>query len=151
MKQVSVLVSIAALCGSAMAAGAEIDPRQNPECPQPDFPSYSTSTESVRRVEKALKAWRTCFRAAAGQQQSVDEMLAASREYQQVKTRHEAWVAATIHYSNGQAYGRLASARVERDFWENLMAKGNTPGSSSRNTARRPDETLIQQVATSAN
>ena len=146
MKQVSVLLSIAFLCGSATAAGAEIDPRQNAECPQPDFPSRSTSTESVRRVEKALKAWRTCFRTAAGQQQSVDEMVAASREYQQVKTRHEAWIAATVQYSNGQAYGRLASARVERDFWENLMAKGSSP----RNSARRTDETLIQQVAVSA-
>lgn len=151
MKQVSVLLSIAFLCGSAMAAGAEIDPRQNTDCPQPDFPSRSTSTESVRRVEKALKAWRTCFRAAAGQQQNVDEMVAASREYQQVKTRHEAWIAATVQYSNGQSYGRLASARVERDFWENLMAKGSNAGGSPRNTARRPDETLIQQVAVSAN
>lgn len=147
MKQVSVLLSIAFLCGSAMAAGAEIDPRQNADCPQPEFPSRSTSTESVRRVEKSLKAWRTCFRAAAGHQQSVDEMVAASREYQQVKARHEAWVAATIQYSNGQAYGRLASARVERDFWENLMAKNG----GARAVPRRPDETLIQQMAVSGN
>lgn len=147
MKQVSVLLSIAFLCGSAMAAGAEIDPKQNAECPQPDFPSRSTSTESVRRVEKSLKAWRVCFRSAAGQRHSVDEMVAASREYQQVKARHEAWVAATIQYSNGQAYGRLASARVERDFWENLMAKNG----ATRTASRRPDETLIQQMAVSAN
>jgi hypothetical protein len=147
MKQVSVLLSIAFLCGSAMAAGAEIDPKQNADCPQPDFPSRSTSTESVRRVEKSLKAWRTCFRAAAGHQQSVDGMVAASREYQQVKARHEAWVAATIQYSNGQAYGRLASARVERDFWENLMAKNG----GARTAPRRPDETLIQQMAVSGN
>src|ERR1043165_9756968 len=119
MKQVAVLLSVAILCGPALAAGAETDPKQNAECPQPDFPPRSTSTESVRRVEKSLKAWRTCFRAAAGQQQNVDEKVAASREYRQVKARHEAWIAATIQYSNGQAYGRLASARVERDFWEN--------------------------------
>lgn len=147
MKQVAVLLSVAVLCSPALAAGAETDPRQNAECPQPDFPPRSTSTESVRRVEKSLKAWRACFRAAAGQQQNVDDMLAASREYQQVKARHEAWVAATIHYSNGQAYGRLASARVERDFWENLMAKGG----NARAVSRRPDETAVQQMAVSVN
>lgn len=147
MKQVAVLLSVAVLCSPALAAGAETDPRQNAECPQPDFPPRSTSTESVRRVEKSLKAWRACFRAAAGQQQNVDDMLAASREYQQVKARHEAWVAATIHYSNGQAYGRLASARVERDFWENLMAKGG----NARAVSRRPDETTVQQMAISVN
>lgn len=147
MKQVSVLLSIAALCGSAMASGAEIDPRQTAQCPQPEFPSRSTSTESVRRVEKSLKAWRTCFRAAAGQQQNVDDMVAASREYQQVKARHEAWIAATVQYSNGQAYGRLASTRVERDFWEHLMS--NTNG--ARGGSSRPNETVIQQVAVSNN
>ncbi|MRV71304.1 hypothetical protein GJ700_06165 [Duganella sp. FT92W] len=147
MKQVAVLLSAAILCSPALAMGAETDPRQNAECPQPEFPPRSTSTESVRRVEKSLKAWRACFRAAAGQQQNVDDMLAASREYQQVKARHEAWVAATIHYSNGQAYGRLASARVERDFWENLMAKGG----NARAVSRRPDETAVQQMAVSVN
>ena len=147
MKQVSVLLSVAILCSPALATGAEIDPKQKAECPQPDFPPRSTSTESVRRVEKSLKAWRACFRAAAGQQQNVDDMVAASREYQQVKARHEAWIAATIQHSNGQAYGRLASARVERDFWENLMAKG----SNARAVTRRPDETQIQQVAVGAN
>lgn len=148
MKQVSVLLSIAALCGSAMASGAEIDPRQNAQCPQPEFPSRSTSNESVRRVEKSLKAWRTCFRAAAGQQQqNMDDMVAASREYQQVKARHEAWIAATIQYSNGQAYGRLASTRVERDFWEHQ--RSNTNG--ARAGSPRPNETVIQQVAVSNN
>lgn len=148
MKQISVLLSIAVLCGSAMATGAEVDPRQNAECPQPEFPSRSTSTESVRRVEKSLKAWRTCFRAAAGnQQKNVDDMVAASREYQQVKARHEAWIAATVQYSNGQAYGRLASARVERDFWEHMMSKSN----GARAGSSRPDETVVQQVAVSAN
>jgi hypothetical protein len=147
MKQVSVLFTVAILCGPALAAGAETDPRQNTECPQPDFPPRSTSTESVRRVEKSLKAWRACFRASVGQQQNVDDMLAASREYQQVKAKHEAWIAATIHYSNGQAYGRLASARVERDFWENLMARNG----SARAVTRRPDETAVQQMAVSSN
>ena len=147
MKQVAVLLSVVILCGPAQAAGAETDPRQGTECPQPDFPSRSTSTQSVRRVENALKAWRACFRIAAAQQQSVDNMVAASREYQQVKARHEAWVAATVNASNGQPYGRLALARVERDFWENLMAKNG----SARTVARRPDETAVQQVAVSAN
>ena len=147
MKQVSIWLSVAILCSPVLALGAETDPRQNAECPQPDFPPRSTSTESVRRVEKSLKAWRACFRAATAQQQNVDDMVAASREYQQVKARHEAWIAATIQYSNGQAYGRLASARVERDFWENLMARNG----NARAVTRRPDETLIQQMAVSAN
>ncbi|GAB2852713.1 hypothetical protein GCM10027277_21390 [Pseudoduganella ginsengisoli] len=94
-----------------------------------------------------MKAWRACFRTAAAQQQNVDDMVAASREYQQVKAKHEAWIAATIQHSKGQAYGRLASARVERDFWENLMAKGG----NARAVPRRPDDTLVQQVAVGAN
>jgi len=147
MKQVIALLSLAVLCSATLAAGAEIDPKQKADCPQPEFPSRSTSTESVRRVEKSLKAWRACFRAAAGQRQSVDDMVAASREYQQVKARHEAWVAATIQKSKGQAYGRLASARVERDFWENLM----TGRSNVRVPARRGDDALMQQVAVGAN
>jgi hypothetical protein len=147
MKQVIALLSFAAVCSTTLAAGAEIDPKQKADCPQPEFPSRSTSTESVRRVEKSLKAWRACFRAAVGQQQSVDDMVAASREYQLVKARHEAWVAATIQNSNGQAYGRLASARVERDFWENLM----TGRTNVRVVPRRGDEALMQQVAVGTN
>ena len=122
MKQVFALLALAAACGAATVHGAEIDPSQKSQCEQPDFPSRSTSMESVRRVEKALREWRACFRAAATQAQSVDEMLAYAHDYQQLKARHDTWVKATVSYSNGQAYGRLAATRVERDFWENLMA-----------------------------
>jgi hypothetical protein len=122
MKQVFALLALAAACGTATVHGAEIDPSQKSQCEQPDFPSRSTSIEGVRRVEKALREWRACFRAAATQAQSVDEMLAYAHDYQQLKARHDTWVKATVSYSNGQPYGRLAATRVERDFWENLMA-----------------------------
>lgn len=154
MKKVLALLALAALCAPALAAGAEVDPRQMTQCQQPDFPNRSTSTESVRRVEKSLKAWRACFRAATAQRPNVDDMVAAAREYQLVKAHHEAWVNSTIQHSNGQPYGRIAAARVERDFWENLMAtraesRGENRTESRR--SRRQDDVLMQQAVVGAN
>jgi hypothetical protein len=142
MKQVFALLALAAACGAATVHGAEIDPSQKSQCEQPDFPSRSTSMESVRRVEKALREWRACFRAAATQAQSVDEMLAYAHDYQQLKARHDSWVKATVSYSNGQAYGRLAATRVERDFWENLMA--DRSDGAPHASAPRPSDGMLR-------
>lgn len=145
MKKVIAVLYAAAACGVTAAHGAETDPHQTAPCAQPDFPTRSSSSDGVRRVEQALKTWRSCFRASTQRQQSVDEMVASAREYQQVKARHEAWVLATVQHSNGQAYGHLAATRVERDFWEKLMVQRGD--GHRKGHARRPDEALIQQVA----
>ncbi|SFU35204.1 hypothetical protein [Pseudoduganella namucuonensis] len=145
MKKVIAVLYTAAACGVTAARGAETDPHQTAPCAQPDFPTRSSSNDGVRRVEQALKTWRACFRAATQRKQSVDEMMASAREYQQVKAKHEAWILATIQHSNGQAYGQLAAARVERDFWENLMLQRGDGNRKSH--VRRSDEAIIQQVA----
>jgi hypothetical protein len=126
----------------AAAHGAETDPQQKSPCAQPNFPARSTTLESVRLVEKALREWRACFRVAAAQQQGVDAMMASAHDYQVVKARHEAWVKATVAQSNGQPYGRLAANRVERDFWENLMADRSYPPARHAQAPRPADAAL---------
>ena len=127
------------------AHGAETDPQQKSPCAQPNFPARSTTLESVRLVEKALREWRACFRVAAAQRHGVDDMVASAHDYQVVKARHEAWVKATVAQSNGQPYGRLAANRVERDFWENLMADRSYP--AARHVPARQAAAALHQVS----
>lgn len=141
MKVVAALF-LAAACGATVAHGAETDPSQKSVCPQPYFPLRSATMESVRLVEKALREWRACFRIAAAQRPGVDDMVAFARDYQQVKGRHESWVQATVAHSNGQPFGRLAATRVERDFWENLMADRRYAGKTQ---PARQAEAMAQQ------
>lgn len=143
MKQLcaALLLTLAATA----AVGAEIDPQQKSPCVQPNFPVRSTTLDSVRLVEKALREWRACFRIAAAQHQGVDDMVASSHDYQQVKARHEAWVKATVAQSNGQPYGKLAANRVERDFWENLMA--NRSYTAAKPPSPRQAEAAAHQPA----
>ena len=143
MKVVAALF-LAAACGATVAHGAETDPRQKSPCPQPEFPVRSASMESVRLVEKALREWRACFRIAAAQRPGVDDMVAFARDYKQVKGRHESWVQATVAHSNGQPYGRLAANRVEREFWENLMADRSY---AAKAQPARQAEAMLQQAA----
>jgi hypothetical protein len=143
MKLVAALF-LATACGAAIAHGAETDPSQKSACPQPEFPIRSTSMESVRLVEKALREWRACFRIAAAQRPGVDDMVAFARDYKQVKGGHESWVRETVAYGNGQPYARLAANRVEREFWENLMADRSYAGKSQ--PARQADA-MLQQTA----
>lgn len=126
------------------AQGAETDPQQKSPCAQPNFPARSTTLESVRLMEKALREWRACFRLAAAQRHGVDDMVASAHDYQVVKARHEAWVKATVAQSNGQPYGKLAANRVERDFWENLMADRSSP---ARQAPARQAEAALHQVS----
>ncbi|KQW96736.1 hypothetical protein ASC94_07875 [Massilia sp. Root418] len=144
MKQLYAALILVAAC--AAGHGAETDPLQKSPCAQPNFPARSATLESVRLVEKALREWRACFRVAAAQQQSVDAMMASAHDYQLVKARHEAWVKATVAQSNGQPYGRLAANRVERDFWENLMADRSYPAAKHA-PAQRHAEAALQQVS----
>lgn len=130
---------------TSTAVGAETDPQQKSRCAQPNFPDRSTTLESVRLIEKALREWRACFRIAATQYRGVDDMVASTHDYQQVKARHEAWVKATVAQSNGQPYGKLAANRVERDFWENLMTQ--RADSASRHPAPRQADSVAQQPA----
>lgn len=129
----------------AAAHGAETDPQQKSPCAPPNFPARSTTLESVRLVEKSLREWRACFRVAAAQQQGVDAMMASAHDYQLVKARHEAWVKATVAQSNGQPYGKLAANRVERDFWENLMADRSYP--AAKHSPVRQAEAALHQVS----
>ena len=130
---------------SDAAHGAETDPQQKSPCAQPNFPARSTTLESVRLMEKALREWRACFRVAAAQRHGVDDMVASAHDYQVVKARHEAWVKATVAQSNGQPYGRLAANRVERDFWENLMADRSYP--AARHVPARQAAAALHQVS----
>ncbi|MNR69412.1 hypothetical protein D3C85_1946290 [compost metagenome] len=62
-----------------------------------------------------------------------------------MKTRHEAWVKATVAQSNGQPYGKLAANRVERDFWENLMA--DRAYTAAKPSPARQAEAALHQVS----
>ena len=144
MKQLYAALILISACSASH--GAETDPHQKSPCAQPNFPVRSTTLESVRLVEKGLREWRACFRVAAAQQQSVDAMMASAHDYQVVKARHEAWVKATVAQSNGQPYGKLAANRVERDFWENLMADRSYPA-AKQIPARQAEAALHHQVS----
>jgi hypothetical protein len=143
MKVVAALF-LAAACGATVAHGAETDPSQKSACPQPEFPVRSSSMESVRLVEKALREWRACFRIAAAQRPAVDDMVAFARDYKQVKDRHEAWVRETVAHGSGQPYARLAANRVEREFWENLMADRGYAGKAQ---PARQAEAMVNQTS----
>jgi hypothetical protein len=74
MKRILSVTIMAMACGMAMAEGPARDAAYyttsfdggelqfaKAECPVPNIPSHSVSPEGARRVEKAVKRWRTCF------------------------------------------------------------------------------------------
>lgn len=112
MKPVLVFASLSLLSMCAFAA----DPAAAPAaaCAVPVIPAVSTSTVGVQRVDKAIKQWDDCVA-----KQETDENM---RRDDEVKAKANAWLAATIQYSNGQAQGGAVVARVEQDKRELVLS-----------------------------
>ena len=100
------------VCSAASAQAATFD------CVAPVFPDHSNSNEGVRRIEKQLKQWRTCYQ-AYGTQEGAMDMSALNAD---VEARQAKWSASTLGYSNGQAASQGNLTRVERDRTETVRS-----------------------------
>lgn len=93
------IVALTLACGPVLAQAASFD------CVSPVFPEQSTSNKNVRRVEKQVKAWRTCYASYRARHDSAD----AARLNAEVDADFEKWMAATRAHSRAAAKGGVAA------------------------------------------
>jgi hypothetical protein len=103
MKRTAILLSLLFASGLAAAKAAE--------CNAPVFPEVSTSDTSVRRVERQLKAWRSCQLKSL----TAENQLEADKKDAEVNAGLEKWMSSTMAYSNGQGNSRRNMNRIEAD------------------------------------
>jgi hypothetical protein len=107
----SVLIGLSFATVSATAASFD--------CPVPAFPSVSTSSEGVRRVERQVKAWRTCYEANRAEHKRIE----VTRMNDEVDAALEKWLASTRYYSRSMAVGAGTLSRIERDRLEHMSVR----------------------------
>lgn len=114
----SIFLALAFGAGSAQAASFD--------CVAPVFPDHSTSKESVRRIEKQVREWRTCNAAYRSTVQSVQ----VDRLNTEVDANLAKWIAATRAYSGGSSHMLTEMEREKVDYgsWTrgSSQASGNT-------------------------
>jgi hypothetical protein len=153
MKSVSfrytVFAAAIALSGAShamTAAGDVAAPAAIAACELPAIPAVSTSTEGVRRVEQRIAQWRQCANDVLASDNSAATQTSLREAAAAVDSHTAAWLSASARYNNGQAAGRLAQTRVERDLKEQIYVfSGSYAG--VRYVAPRPDNAVWVQPA----
>lgn len=145
----AILASVA--CGAGAMNADVASPASRPAgftCEQPVFPSYSTSSDGARRVEKRLAQWNACARDFLARSDDNAGSAAVAALDLQVGLEHGTWLNRTMQYSNGQAMGKLAQVLVERDHLEQLRARYVRHGAPVYASERLANVALIQQKMT---
>ena len=117
MRLIPCCLLFAMLGATVSAQAASVD------CVAPVFPEQSVSSEGVRRVEKQVKNWNTCY--AASKTTSAD----AVRLNEQIGADHEKWQQSTRNYASGQARSQETVSADQRTRDRHLAAlrKDNSP------------------------
>lgn len=103
------VLTLVALFASAGAMASPQEPVY--DCVAPEFPSYSTSNEGVRRVEKQVRQWRACNVERA----ALIDAAKLVKLNEDVDLRLEKWLLATRGYASGQVEHQKTLTRIERD------------------------------------
>lgn len=122
MKRTTLLLSFGLVFMSAASQADTLG------CAAPVFPGYSTSNHEIRRVAREVKHFRACQDAAA----PSGAVAQINHRRAQVATGLEAWLAATLDYSQGQRAAQRQLSFVDIDRVE----RGQAPR-SERRTIRR--------------
>ncbi len=94
-----------------LAVGAQGARAASFDCVAPEFPIQSTSTESVRRVEKQVRQWRACNAAHRTEMGSAE----VERLNTDVDARLAKWIASTRAHGNGQGGGQRVLTALEQE------------------------------------
>lgn len=105
--------ALALLLAASAAQGAVA------ECASPVFPVQSTSSESVRRVEKQVGQWREC----QAERTAVQDPALTIAQDNEVDAAMQKWANATRLYAKGQAVGGQTQISIERDQSEHLLSR----------------------------
>jgi hypothetical protein len=102
MKPLMPIVALTLAWAPLLAQAASFD------CVSPVFPEQSTLKQNVRRVEKQVKAWRTCYASYRVRHDSAD----AARLNAEVDADFEKWMAATRTHPRAAPKGDVATLPV---------------------------------------
>lgn len=112
----AMLIAALVLSGGTVSAHAA-----NFDCVPPVFPEQSTSAEGVRRVEKQIRAWRTCYTGYTAKHNSAD----AAKLNADVDAGVEKWMASTRAYSNHNAAADKSLVRARRSGADGVADRRN--------------------------
>ena len=102
---------IARLLMAFLVASAAVSARAASfDCIAPAFPTFSSTSEGARRVEKQVLLWRKCHADYRAEQNWAE----VARMNTEVETRFEKWAAATRDYSVRHSVNVQAKSRLER-------------------------------------
>lgn len=89
------------------------------DCVAPEFPQKSTSNEGVRRVQKQINSWRTCY---AGQDAVGHATQDAQKLNAEVDAGIQKWIDATRAASARSAVSPGTLAAIERERTDYLRS-----------------------------
>lgn len=82
------------------------------DCVAPEFPHRSSSNESVHRVQKQIKTWRSCY---AGQEAAGHVTPDAQKLNAEVDAGIQKWIDATRSASARNPVNAAVLAHIERE------------------------------------